>query len=79
MVDLSGLGGLMLVLALDIPDSCRMCFRGTWNDMVEWLRSLAVVALLASHRELLAVCARGGGVMSHSICGRMADSRLCGW
>jgi hypothetical protein len=43
-------------LASESTDPCRACFRGTWNDMVEWLRSPASVELLlASHRELLAV------------------------
>jgi hypothetical protein len=71
------LGGV--ILASDMPESCRPCLRGRWNDMDEKLRSLVrVVPLLASHRELLAVWARGGGVISHSICGRMGDSRFCG-
>jgi hypothetical protein len=48
------LGGLML--ASEIPDPCRPCLRGIWNDMVDWLLSfVSVVPLLASHRELLAV------------------------
>jgi hypothetical protein len=33
--DLGGiLGGGGLMLAADMPDSCRRCFRGMWNDML---------------------------------------------